>query len=90
VLFRYGGEEFVAVLPAAAADDLLVLGERLRRAIMESAVTDGEQTVRVTVSIGGVAYPRDGVESDEGLIRLVDEALYRAKESGRNRTEVSK
>lgn len=90
VLFRYGGEEFVAVLPAAAAEDLRILGERLRRAIEDSELADGAKTVRVTVSIGGIAYPNPNVENEEGLIRLVDEALYRAKESGRNRTEISK
>jgi diguanylate cyclase (GGDEF)-like protein len=90
VLFRYGGEEFVAVLPAAAAEDVRLLGERLRRAIMDSSLADGEKTVRVTVSVGGVAYPNQNVENEEGLIRLVDEALYRAKESGRNRTEIAK
>jgi diguanylate cyclase (GGDEF)-like protein len=89
VLFRYGGEEFVAVLPAAAAEDLRILGERLRRAVMDSELTDGQRKVRVTVSIGGVAYPNHDIENDDGMIRVVDEALYRAKESGRNRTEIS-
>jgi diguanylate cyclase (GGDEF)-like protein len=90
VLFRYGGEEFVAVLSAASEADLQGMGERLRRAIEESALSIGDKTVRVTVSIGGVAYPNQNVENEDALVRLTDEALYRAKESGRNRVEISK
>lgn len=90
VLFRYGGEEFVAVVPAASSEDLRILGERLRRAIEDSSLSDGVKTVRVTVSIGGAAYPSQNVESEEALVRLADEALYRAKNAGRNRIEISK
>jgi two-component system cell cycle response regulator len=90
VLFRFGGEEFVGVLPAASAEDLRMVGERLRKAIEDSTLTDGAKTVRVTVSIGGAAYPNQNVESQDALMRLVDEALYRAKGSGRNRVEISK
>ena len=88
VLLRYGGEEFVAILPAASAVDLRRLGERLRRAVEDSSLTDGEKSVRVTLSVGGAAYPNQNVESEETLMRLADEALYRAKESGRNRVEI--
>ena len=90
VLLRYGGEEFLAVLPAASAEDLRLVGERLRRAVEDSALSDGAKTVRVTLSVGGAAYPNQNVESEEVLIRLADEALYRAKESGRNRVEISR
>jgi diguanylate cyclase (GGDEF)-like protein len=88
VLFRYGGEEFVAILPAASAENLLIIGERLRKAVEDSALTDGSKTVRVTVSVGGSAYPNQKVESEDVLIHLADEALYRAKISGRNRVEI--
>jgi two-component system, cell cycle response regulator len=88
VLMRYGGEEFIAVLPAASAADLERLGERLRRAVEESALEDGARTVRVTLSVGGVAYPDCDVENEDAMIRLADEALYRAKEAGRNRIEI--
>jgi len=90
VLLRYGGEEFLAVLPAASAEDLRLVGERLRRAVEDSALSDGAKTVRVTLSVGGAAYPNQNVESEEVLIRLADEALYRAKDSGRNRVEISR
>ena len=89
VLFRYGGEEFVAVLPAAAEGDLRKMGDRLRRAIEDSSLSDGSKTVRITVSIGGSAYPNQNVEDEDTLVRLADEAMYRAKDSGRNRVEIS-
>jgi diguanylate cyclase (GGDEF)-like protein len=90
VLLRYGGEEFVAVLPAASSEDLRVVGERLRKTVEDSALADGQKTVRVTVSIGGAAYPNQNVENEEVLLRLSDEALYRAKNTGRNRVEIAK
>ena len=89
VLLRYGGEELLAVMPAASGEDLLQMGERLRRAVEDSSVAEGEKTVRVTLSAGGAAYPSQNVEREDGLIRLADEALYRAKEGGRNRVEIA-
>ena len=90
VLLRYGGEELLAVLPAASNEDLRQMGERLRQAVEDSAVSDGDKTVRVTLSAGGAAYPNQNVEHEDGLIRLADDALYRAKESGRNRVEIAR
>jgi diguanylate cyclase (GGDEF)-like protein len=90
VLLRYGGEELLAVMPAASASDLHQMGERLRRAVEDSSVADGEKTVRVTLSAGGVAYPSQNVAQEDGLIKLADEALYRAKEGGRNRVELAR
>jgi two-component system, cell cycle response regulator len=89
VLLRYGGEELLAVMPAASSADLRNMGERLRRAVEESSVADGEKTVRVTLSAGGAAYPAHAVEHEEDLIQLADEALYRAKEGGRNCVEIA-
>jgi two-component system cell cycle response regulator len=85
ILFRYGGEEFVAVLPAASAEDLRVIAERLRKRIEDNALSDGTNVVRVTVSIGGADYPNQNVDNIDQLIRLADEALFKAKDSGRNR-----
>jgi diguanylate cyclase (GGDEF)-like protein len=90
ILIRYGGEEFLAVLPAAASEDIQAVGERVRRAVEESSVIDGSQTVSVTVSIGGAAYPNQNVESDVALVELADRALYAAKQTGRNRTEIAR
>jgi diguanylate cyclase (GGDEF)-like protein len=90
VLLRYGGEELLAVMPAASASDLRQMGERLRKAVEDSSVADGEKTVRVTLSAGGAAYPSQNVEHEEALVKLADQALYRAKEGGRNRVELAR
>jgi diguanylate cyclase (GGDEF)-like protein len=84
VLIRYGGEEFLVLLPGAGAEDLAEVGERIRRAIGETTVPEGEQMIAVTVSIGAATYG-DAVDSPETLIAKVDAALYEAKESGRDR-----
>jgi diguanylate cyclase (GGDEF)-like protein len=89
VLFRYGGEEFVAILPGASTDELHVVGERLRKAIEEYQFSDAYKTLRTTVSIGGATSTFQNVEAEYMLIRLADEALYRAKELGRNRLEIA-
>ena len=85
VLMRYGGEEFVAVLPGAGARDLAELGERIRAAVAEVSVPDGDQVLHVSVSLGAAAYPTSGVADVDDLLRAADEAMYRAKAAGRNR-----
>ncbi len=89
ILVRYGGEEFLAILPAAASDDIRLIGERIRRSVEESAVIEGNQTIRVTISVGGAAYPNQSVEKEDTLIQLADDALYQAKETGRNRVVIT-
>lgn len=90
VLLRYGGEEFLAILPGASTQDLLFVAERTRKAIEESSLSDGAKTVRVTLSVGGAAFPNQNVTREDALIQLADEALYRAKEAGRNCVEISR
>lgn len=85
VLVRYGGEEFLVVLPGAGPIDVVQVGERIRRAIGETVVMDGGQRVTVAVSLGGTTYRDTGVESAEALVAEADGALYRAKASGRDR-----
>ena len=63
-----------------------VLGKILEAA---TEVMEGEVPVRVTLSAGGAAYPSHAVEHEEGLIQLADEALYRAKDRGRDRVEIA-
>ncbi len=88
VLIRYGGEEFLAVLPAASREDTRKMGERLRRIVEDSSIADGDQAIRVTVSVGGTAYPELDVENEQVLVKYADQALYSAKESGRNRVVI--
>ncbi|MCA1962208.1 MAG: sensor domain-containing diguanylate cyclase [Desulfomonile sp.] len=88
IIIRYGGEEFLAVLPAASREDVRDVGERLRRMVAEASVKDGDQSISVTISVGGTSYPEIDVEGEQELVKLADEALYSAKESGRNRVIV--
>jgi diguanylate cyclase (GGDEF)-like protein/putative nucleotidyltransferase with HDIG domain len=79
---RIGGEEFALILPNTTQDDAFVLAERLRCALREELA--GE-SVPITISFGVASYPRHS-ETAASLLRAADEALYAAKESGRNRT----
>lgn len=79
---RYGGEEFLLVLPGTDADGAMVLGERIRRRIAELGFAPND--VRVTISVG-IASWRARMGSWEELVAEADHTLYRAKEAGRNR-----
>lgn len=83
---RYGGEEFVAILPHTGFDEAQRTAERLRRAVEEYTYRYGDKKLKVTVSIGVATFPSEAVDSPGALIREADRALYRAKEAGRNRT----
>jgi diguanylate cyclase (GGDEF)-like protein len=83
---RFGGDEFVLVLPETPKTSAAVVAERVRSVIAEHpfARMDAQPLRRITVSVGYSGYPEDGEES-LGLIRAVDIALYEAKHLGRNR-----
>ncbi|WP_417471564.1 diguanylate cyclase [Luteimonas mephitis] len=84
---RYGGEEFTLILPEAPVDAALQRAEAIRAAVETMRVQHmGRELPRVTVSIGVAAFPAHG-DSPESLLRVADEALYRAKHNGRNRVE---
>jgi diguanylate cyclase (GGDEF)-like protein len=87
---RYGGDEFVVVLPETDTGMALLIAERLRSSIAETppvAVRDSASPLRLTVSIGIACCPQHSA-TVEGLLKCVDEALYRAKDKGKNRTEL--
>jgi diguanylate cyclase (GGDEF)-like protein len=89
VAVRYGGEEFILFLVGASAFGAAEHGERLRAAIERHRFQVGDGLVlRVTASVGVAARQRH--EPLDGLIRRADEALYVAKESGRNRVELAR
>jgi diguanylate cyclase (GGDEF)-like protein len=88
VLGRLGGEEFAVVLHNVARERALLIAERIRAAFAEAAsVVDG-RPVRSTVSVGMVMTDDADLDIAE-LLRQADQALYRAKERGRNRVEVA-
>lgn len=86
VFGRYGGEEFVILLPGAGKSDARVLAEQLRGRIAQSPLGAGSEQVALTVSIGVAIDTGEG--SVPELIEAADWALYRAKEHGRNRVVV--
>ena len=85
--FRYGGEEFVAILPETGITPAVTAANRIAEAIRENShrfLADIAPGHEVTVSIGVAAYPRDG-EDEVSLLHVVDDMLYRAKGLGKDR-----
>jgi len=80
---RYGGEEFVIVMPETALHGAAIFADRVRRLIGNHDFTDlgGD---RITVSIGLASFPDDRVVGADSFVALADQALYRAKNEGRN------
>jgi len=85
IVGRYGGEEFLVVMAAAAPDDAVAVADRLRQAIADAPFAVGGVALPVTASLG-VAFAHPGL-APETLIGAADAALYRAKAAGRNRVE---
>lgn len=83
-LGRYGGEEFLAVLPNTTLDEAMFVAQRMRDAVRNSPVTHEGTAIPVTVSIG-VATSHSPDEEPAHAIKRADDALYRAKEEGRDR-----
>ncbi len=83
VACRYGGEEFILVLPGMTLDTALSRAEELRASFAHNVVTYGDLRLQATLSVGIAIYPEHGTTADD-LIRCADVALYQAKDAGRN------
>jgi diguanylate cyclase (GGDEF)-like protein len=83
-LGRIGGEEFLAVLTRGGEAEARTIGERLRAAVEALRIDDGDERLRVTISLGAT-LARPGNDRVEDALKRADLALYRAKEAGRNR-----
>src|SRR3954454_21084955 len=81
---RYGGDEFVVLLPETDPTGAFVLAEKIRQEVAELNVPIGASTIKPTISIGVVNYPDDGTTSDELMI-TADTSMYRSKRTGKNR-----
>ncbi|WP_145363549.1 GGDEF domain-containing protein [Stratiformator vulcanicus] len=84
VIARYGGEEIAVILPGVPLPGAVRVGESIRKAISEIAFEFERKSVTVTTSVGVASLPMHG-ETAVDLIARADEALYHAKQSGRNR-----
>ncbi len=81
---RFGGEEFVAVLPGTDAQEALQVAEAIRLHLHQSPVSTSGHNIRLSASIGVHTVSADRQGAPEDVIRVADEALYRAKGDGRN------
>ena len=84
VAARYGGDEFVALLPETDPTGAYVVAEKIRQLVSDLLVESGGHEITTSLSIGVVSYPDDGQTSDELMI-AADEAMYSSKRLGKNR-----
>ncbi|MDR2694598.1 MAG: diguanylate cyclase [Chitinispirillales bacterium] len=80
---RYGGEEFTVVLPETAEQGAMAIAERIRQTVEAKVIENGQNKLRVTISIGCATFPTYGTTQQE-LIDCADKALYASKKGGRN------
>jgi two-component system cell cycle response regulator len=85
VVGRYGGEEFVVLLPETGATGARIFAERILRDVKGRLFGDTATPVRLTVSIGGATYPDEHIVDGDSLLHHADQNLYMAKREGRNR-----
>ena len=83
VCCRYGGDEFIVVMPGTIKSEAAVVANRIRKTVEEMQFAFGSNSARTTVSIGVASYPQD-VTTKHALVKAADDALYAAKENGRN------
>ena len=86
---RYGGEEFLIVLPSVNESSTFALAERMRKAIESNPFVTDSGKVAVTASFGAAVSANAALTAPKMLVDLADQALYRAKGQGRNRSELS-
>ena len=88
LLFRIGGEEFAVILPETQGELGWMAAERYRSAVAESSRKFENKRISMSISLG-MATMTEEMKSVEELIRKTDAALYKAKQNGRNCTEVA-
>lgn len=87
---RFGGEEFMVIAPETGANGALALAERIRHAVTRLEIPHEDNTAapHVTASLGVATRYASELETPESLVELADQALYQAKHSGRNQTQI--
>lgn len=86
IICRYGGEEFLVALPNMTIESALERAKTWQSALSSTSIRHGAFSIKTTLSAGISAFPNNGADVDT-LLRLADEALYRAKANGRDRVE---
>jgi diguanylate cyclase (GGDEF)-like protein len=90
VVGRFGGDEFLFILPSTQVDEATTFAERFRVRLADGAVPIRTASgLTVTISVGVAQWEGDTMEGPSCLVKKADEAMYQAKSSGRNRTVVS-
>lgn len=84
IVVRYGGEEFLIILHGANSEDAMTVCERIRHKVNDSILKEGDQQIHLSVSIGISSYPEQSASKEVELIDMADQALYHAKNNGRN------
>jgi len=87
VVCRYGGEEFVVIMPGVSMSTLSRCAEEIRSRVDELFVECGSDQIHTTISLGAAVFPLHGSNGDEILV-CADQALYQAKREGRNRVVI--
>lgn len=82
---RYGGEEFAILMPGLTLTEATIAAERIRERIAATRVEVDGQTISITASLGVACFPANDVGSLNELLKVADQALYQAKQTGRNR-----
>ena len=88
VTCRYGGEEFVVLLPETLLESAFLVAEAMRKRVGNHVFRYKEARLQITISLGVAGALEQNPANEDEFIKLADKALYRAKEDGRNRTVV--
>lgn len=89
IIGRYGGEEFVIILPETDLKGAHTVAERYRKLISEKNFGSPNSPLHVTISLGVASYPENKMKDIDDMLRLADTAMYTAKRNGRNRVELA-
>ncbi len=88
---RYGGEEFIVILPEVGIEGATIVAEKIKKAVEEFSFSGQKEPLHLTISLGVGLCKKDLIdETGEKIIKTIDEALYQAKKTGRNRICIAK
>ncbi|XOF32850.1 MAG: diguanylate cyclase [Candidatus Electrothrix sp. YB6] len=90
LVFRFGGEEFIILLPQTGMKGALCKAEKIRRICADYLIDDGVYSTKMTVSMGVTTYRKESHHSFGCMVSAADKALYQAKQNGRNRVIADK